>query len=996
MQAQWRGINTDHLPIITALDLTLAEAPPSTARNFRDVDWDHFRETLGTRLATLGVPNWIKTQAQMDNACEKVTLAIQDTIAAEVPMTNISPKTKRWWTRELTNLRRQANRLGRQAHKLKSFPDNPIHEEHNAARRLYDKTLKDTKRQHWRDWLEKAEDPDIWTAHKYFSSPAGDGGKTRIPVLKYTSDGKEKKATTNSEKGVALAKSFFPPKPTTDNIPQDYTYPEPVCDMDPISRDQIEKHLHKLKPYKAPGPDSIPNIVLSKCADLLIDRLFYIYTAMSEQRLFFAPWKSFTTVVLRKPGKPRYDTPKSYRPIALLNTMWKVLTAILAELLMHYAETHKLLPENHFGGRKGRTTSDAMHLLAYKIKGAWRKREVAAVLFLDIEGAFPNAVPLRLVHNMKRRGIPAKLANFIYEMLQNRATALRFDDYTTDPIEISNGIGQGDPLSMALYQFYNADILDVPKGPDESAVAYVDDALLIATAKTFTEAHHKLTKMMTRRGGIIEWSTAHNSPLEYTKLALIDFAHQNCAQERPPISLPNITISPSRSAKYLGVYFDQHLSWAAQHAHVIEKGSKWAAQIRRATRASWGLSPKYARRLYISVAIPKVLYGADIWYPPVSGPKAGPKRQGSVKMIKGLTTIQRAAAIAITGGLRTSPTDALDAHANLLPTDLMIDKWCHRAALRLASLPPEHPLHTPVKKCASRHLKRHRAPLHILMQAHNLVPSKIEKMPATARNPAKAKFVPLRTDIPKDKNATKIADQCAPEKVRIYTDGSAHNGKVGAAAILYRPGRPKRTLHYHLGSAEEHTVYEAELVGLLLGLQLVKTEQAGRTSFAIGADNLAAVKAVLTELTHPGQYLAASFLSTAAKIKKKRGTRNYSLTLRWTAGHIGIQGNEEADAEAKKAAEGRTSDTALLPHILRRPLATSTSAIKQKHSMDTKNKWAKRWRDSERGKCIHSIDSSTPSPKFLQAISNPKLSRRSASMITQLRINHIPLNSYLT
>ena len=353
--------------------------------------------------------------------------------------------------------------------------------------------------------------------------------------------------------------------------------------MDPISRDQIEKHLHKLKPYKALGPDGIPNIVLSKCADLLIDRLFYIYTAMSEQRLFHAPWKNFMTIVLQKPGKPRYDVPKSYRPITLINTMWKVLTVVLAEMLMHYAETHRLLPEHHFGGRKGRTTMDAMHLLAHKIKGAWRKQEVAAVLFLDIEGAFPNAVPSRLVHNMKRRGIPTKLADFTYEMLQDRSTTLHFNDYTTEPIAISNGIGQGDPLSMALYQFYNANILDIPKSSDEMAEAYVNDALLIATAKTFIEAHHKLTDMMTRNGGVIEWSTEHNSPLEYNKLALIDFAHQSCAQECPLLTLPNIMVTPVNSVKYLGVIFDQHLNWSAQHAHAVEKGSKWASQIKCAT-----------------------------------------------------------------------------------------------------------------------------------------------------------------------------------------------------------------------------------------------------------------------------------------------------------------------------------------------------------------------------------------------------------------------------
>jgi hypothetical protein len=37
----------------------------------------------------------------------------------------------------------------------------------------------------------------------------------------------------------------------------------------------------------------------------------------------------------------------------------------------------------------------------YRIKNAWRKKKVASVLFLDIKGAFPNAVPEKLVQNMR-------------------------------------------------------------------------------------------------------------------------------------------------------------------------------------------------------------------------------------------------------------------------------------------------------------------------------------------------------------------------------------------------------------------------------------------------------------------------------------------------------------------------------------------------------------------------------------------------------------------
>jgi hypothetical protein len=61
VQTHHRGINIDHLPIITELELTIMEAPKTALRNFRDVDWDKFRSALEKCLATTGLPTWIKT-----------------------------------------------------------------------------------------------------------------------------------------------------------------------------------------------------------------------------------------------------------------------------------------------------------------------------------------------------------------------------------------------------------------------------------------------------------------------------------------------------------------------------------------------------------------------------------------------------------------------------------------------------------------------------------------------------------------------------------------------------------------------------------------------------------------------------------------------------------------------------------------------------------------------------------------------------------------------
>jgi len=153
------------------------------------------------------------------------------------------------------------------------------------------------------------------------STPWGDSRKTRIPVLIHKVREVEEQANTNQDKGRVLVKGFFPAKPPVNNTLDKLSY-LPECKSEGvITTEQIHVQLKRLKLYKALGPDGITNIVLTKSTDLIIERLAHIYQAMLRGSLMYKPWKEFITVILRKPGKPRYDMPKAYRPIALLNTM---------------------------------------------------------------------------------------------------------------------------------------------------------------------------------------------------------------------------------------------------------------------------------------------------------------------------------------------------------------------------------------------------------------------------------------------------------------------------------------------------------------------------------------------------------------------------------------------------------------------------------------------------------------------------------------------------
>ena len=330
---------------------------------------------------------------------------------------------------------------------------------------------------------------------------------------------------------------------------------------------------------------------------------------------------------------------------------------------------------------------------------------------------------------------------------------------------------------------------------------------------------------------------------------------------------------------------------------------------------------------------------------PMQSNHPGLRAIGSAKVTRQLTTLQCAAAIAIMGSLRMSPTDSLDTCAFLLPSPLNIDKCCHRALTRMAMLPKEHPLHGAVNCKNTRNVVYHCTAIHHLLDCYqkSIVPREIEKILATSRNPIDTAKSPFAISIPKDRDSSIREATNAEEEVQVFSDRSAMEGKVGAAAVLLRAGKPARILHLHLGSEDKHTVHEAELAGILLGLHLIGMERKNSTTFMLGSDNQATIKAFQSNLRSPGHHLTREALCLAHQIHQRKRTTKYVLTIRWMAGHEGIEGNKAMDQEAKKAAEGLTSDIMRLPSYLRKPLPTNPSAIKRAHNNRLKHKWTTIW-----------------------------------------------------
>ncbi|KAI0993785.1 hypothetical protein K3495_g14399 [Podosphaera aphanis] len=128
------------------------------------------------------------------------------------------------------------------------------------------------------------------------------------------------------------------------------TYLEDLSNIsDVITQTEIKEILQKLPSDKAPGPDGIPNRFLKCCEPLLSKFLAELFNVCLTLGYHPKMFKESTTIVLRKPQKLRYDTPKSYRLIALLKTKGKLLENLVANRISKAAEEFNLFPEEQIG-----------------------------------------------------------------------------------------------------------------------------------------------------------------------------------------------------------------------------------------------------------------------------------------------------------------------------------------------------------------------------------------------------------------------------------------------------------------------------------------------------------------------------------------------------------------------------------------------------------------------------------------------------------------------
>ena len=132
-------------------------------------------------------------------------------------------------------------------------------------------------------------------------------------------------------------------RPTNPQLLEEITL-SPAAEQPSFSSAEIHKALNKCKNSSAPGPDHLSWRYLKRTLynEGCITNIVNIANACINLSYWPMHFKRSLSIIISKPNKLLYDSPKSFRPIVLLNTIGKLIEKVINNRIQVHIICHKL------------------------------------------------------------------------------------------------------------------------------------------------------------------------------------------------------------------------------------------------------------------------------------------------------------------------------------------------------------------------------------------------------------------------------------------------------------------------------------------------------------------------------------------------------------------------------------------------------------------------------------------------------------------------------
>ena len=439
----------------------------------------NFNEAIKEKLQEL--PPAETSDQKYSNLCAAVTHAMETTL----PEKQGWASTKRTVSKRTKALFNRRTEMGRSK---KKYSKNDYDEVQAQIRK--------SSMQDYHDWVEACaqgmkEANDVGdTKAVYHAVKTLSGKKDKKPPVDLSINTETGKAIADAEEKASVWYTFLKKKFAATKREQTQRPAMTTLPGNKISRDEVEQAVKNMKKHKAVGADGIPVEVYQTSAEafeLLFDLLTCIWT--SEQvptQLSVAVFK----MLFKHKGSP--DDPSKYRCIGLLNSAYKVLSAVMLQRLIK--ETQHYLQDWQAGFRQQRGCRDNVMILRTLVSKALREGTPLILTFIDYAAAF-DSVSHKFIDatlgDAKAKPKTRALFRSIYGGATARTKVKGVDgkEVFSEDFPIRRGVIQGDITSpwyfiLALEAILREHDKDPCKGvPFRSAtihtLGYADDCALV-------------------------------------------------------------------------------------------------------------------------------------------------------------------------------------------------------------------------------------------------------------------------------------------------------------------------------------------------------------------------------------------------------------------------------------------------------------------------------------------------------------------------------------